>query len=149
MKYVLYILLPVILMACTATGKETKPAKETANVSLVKEVYNRFNRHDWKGMAELYAPTAEFKDPSFGPGVVKQTREEMAKKYSELEQVFPDIKDEVLSVYPSGENVVIVEFISTGTAPDGSRLHLPICTIFTIENELIVKDYTYYDNSKG
>ena len=63
-------------------------------------MYIRFNRHDWKGMAELYAPTAELKDLSFGTVPVKQTREEIAKKYSELKQLFPDIKDEVLSVYP-------------------------------------------------
>ena len=41
---------------------------------------------------------------------------------------------------------MIVEFISTGTAEDGSQFELPICTIFTIENGKITKDFTYYDN---
>lgn len=49
-------------------------------------------------------------------------------------------------MYPSGENHIIVEFVSSGTAPDNSKFELPICTIFTIENGLITKDFTYYDN---
>jgi ketosteroid isomerase-like protein len=55
-------------------------------------------------------------------------------------------QDEIIQVYPSDNNHIIVEFISSGTAPDGSKFELPICTIFTIENEKIVKDFTYYDN---
>jgi len=49
-------------------------------------------------------------------------------------------------MYSSGDKHVIVEFISTGTAPDNSKFELPICTIFTIENKKITKDFTYYDN---
>lgn len=97
-------------------------------------------------MAEMYSETAEFKDPSLGPGIVKQTREQIIQKYRGLNQVFSDIKDEIIQVYPSDNNHIIVEFISSGTAPDGSKFELPICTIFTIENGKIVKDFTYYDN---
>ena len=61
---------------------------------------------------------------------------------------FPDVQDSVVAVYPSGKNNVIVEFISKGTNPDKTKFELPICTIFTIENDKITKDYTYFDNSK-
>jgi ketosteroid isomerase-like protein len=97
-------------------------------------------------MANMYTETADFKDPSLGQGIVKQTREQIVKKYEELSQAFPDVKDEVVSIYPSGDKHIIVEFISTGTAPDSSKFELPICTIFTFENGLIIKDFTYYDN---
>ena len=60
--------------------------------------------------------------------------------------VFPELYDEVIQVYPSGDNHIIVEFVSTGTAPDDSKFELPICTIFTFENGKITKDFTYYDN---
>lgn len=60
--------------------------------------------------------------------------------------MFPDLKDEIKTIYVSGNNNVIVEFVSTGTAPDNSKFELPICTIFTIENGKITKDFTYYDN---
>jgi len=94
----------------------------------------------------MYSPAATFKDPSLGAGVVKQSREDFVKKYSELSDTFPDLKDTVVSIYPSGANTVIVEFVSSGTAPDGSKFELPICTIFEIESGQITKDFTYYDN---
>ena len=121
---------------------------ETDNTTLIKQYFKHFNDHNWAKMAEMYTETSEFKDPSLGIGIVKQTRAETIKKYSELNKTFPDLKDEVIQVYPSGEQHIIVEFLSTGTAPDGSKFELPICTIFTIENGKITKDFTYYDNFK-
>ncbi len=119
---------------------------ETDNTTLIKQYFQHFNDHNWKKMAEMYTETSEFKDPTLGAGIVKQTRAETIKKYSELNKIFPDLKDEVVQMYPSGEKHIIVEFISSGTAPDGSKFELPICTIFTIENEKITKDFTYFDN---
>jgi ketosteroid isomerase-like protein len=122
--------------------------QETTNVNekLIRQYFEHFNKHDWSKMAAMYAETAEFKDPSLGQGIVKQTREQTIKKYSELNQTFPDLNDKIISIYPAGEKYIIVEFISTGTAPDNSKFELPICTIFTIENGIITKDFTYFDN---
>lgn len=118
----------------------------TDNEKLIRQYYDHFNRHDWTAMAALYTDTTDFKDPSLGTGIVKQTRRQIIDKYAELQTTFPDIHDRIVQTYPSGTNQVIVEFISTGTAPDSTKFELPICTIFTIENGLISKDYTYYDN---
>ncbi|WP_266205957.1 nuclear transport factor 2 family protein [Pontibacter kalidii] len=119
---------------------------DNSNVDLVNQYFTYFNNHDWEKMAEMYTETAAFKDPSLGMGTVTQTREQVVQKYCALNEVFPDLHDKVIQVYPSGEQHVIVEFISSGTAPDSSEFELPICTIFTIENGKIVKDFTYYDN---
>jgi ketosteroid isomerase-like protein len=120
---------------------------ETAeNVKIIRKYYEYFNNHEWERMAEMYIEISDFKDPSLGQGIVKQTRQQIIDKYSELSEIFPDVKDEIVQIYPSGDKHVIVEFISTGTAPDGSTFELPICTIFTIENGKITKDFTYYDN---
>ena len=119
---------------------------DSKNVDLVNRYFEHFNNHDWEKMAEMYTDTAEFKDPSLGQGIVTQTHEQIVQKYSELNEVFPDLSDKVIQIYPSGEKHVIVEFVSSGTAPDGSVFELPICTIFTIENGKIIKDFTYYDN---
>lgn len=112
----------------------------------VHKYFDLFNQHNWEGLASMYSPTAEFKDPSLGPGIVKQSRQEFIKKYSSLSESIPDVKDTVVSVYPSGDKHVIVEFISSGTAPDGTKFELPICTIFQIDAGLITKDFTYFDN---
>ena len=119
---------------------------ENKNIDFINQYFEHFNNHDWDSMAEMYVETAEFKDPSLGPGIVKQTREQTIKKYSELNEVFPDLHDEVIQIYPSGDTHIIVEFVSTGTTPDSSKFELPICTIFTIESGKISKDFTYYDN---
>lgn len=117
-----------------------------STTDFVRTYFDTFNRHDWNALATMYSPRAAFKDPSLGTGIVKQSREEFVKKYTELSETFPDLKDTVVSIYPSGANTVIVEFVSSGTAPDGSHFELPICTIFEIENGQITKDFTYYDN---
>ena len=97
-------------------------------------------------MADLYVEITDFKDPSFGTEITKQTRQQTVQKYAEMSKMFPDIKDEVVQMYDSGNNIVVVEFISTGTAPNGTKFKIPICSIYTIENGKIVKDFTYYDN---
>jgi len=78
------------------------------NEAVVRRYFELFNAHRWEDMAALYAPTAQCKDPTLGPG--------------------------------------IVEFVASGTAPDGSPFELPIAAIFTIENGVITHDFTYYDN---
>lgn len=128
----------------TSCNRSCERNKE--NEQLVKQYFELFNAHEWQKLSDLYADNAEFKDPSLGNGIVKQSKNDFVKKYTELNQIFPDLKDQVINIYPSGEKHIIVEFVSTGTAPDLSKFELPICTIFTIENGKITKDFTYYDN---
>ena len=135
------IFLSAMLISCNSADK-----LQAENKALIENYFKLFNSHNWKALSELYVENAEFKDPSFGNGTVKQSKAEFVKKYTELNQVFPDLKDKVIQVYPSGDQHIIVEFVSTGTAPDQSKFELPISTIFTIENGKITKDYTYYDN---
>ena len=125
---------------------ERKESKITDNEQFIKRYFENFNKHDFEKMANMYIETAEFKDPSLGTGIVKQTRKQTAKKYEDLNKNFPNLHDEIINIYPAGAKNIIVEFISTGTAPDKTHLELPICTIFTIENGLITKDFTYFDN---
>lgn len=120
-----------------------KPPEE--NIIIARTVFEYFNQHAWEKMAGLYAEQAEFKDPSFGPGIITQTRQQIIQKYQAMGEMFPDLRDDIVQMYPSGEHYVIVEFVSSGTAPDGTQWTLPICAIFTIEDGQITKDFTYYD----
>jgi ketosteroid isomerase-like protein len=137
MKQSAYILLAALVMSCQPSGGE--------NVEKARAMFDAFNRHDWSAMASFYSEPASFLDPSFGTGYVNKIREETAAKYAEMEKMFPDIHDELVGVYPSGDKVT-VEFISTGTAPDSTKFKLPIITVLTFKDGLIVKDATYYDN---
>ena len=108
-------------------------------------MFGAFNRHDWEAMASHYSDSALFLDPSFGTDYVRQTRTEMVIKYKEMHAMFPDLHDDVVTLVTSG-NRVAVEFVATGTQPDGATFRLPISAMFTIENGKIVRDATYYNN---
>lgn len=136
----------IIFILSVSCNNQNQSTMSTNNEALIEQYFTHFNNHDWKKMAEMYTETAAFKDPSLGPGVVTQTRQQTIEKYQAMSETFPDLHDKVLQTYPSGEEHLIVEFVSSGTAPDGSPFALPICTIFTIEDGLITQDFTYYDN---
>lgn len=146
MKTQLRLLLPIVLLILSAC-KQAPSEQVTRNKELVLRYFSVFNQHDWKELSALYAEPALFKDPVYGVDSVKQTRKNIEQKYGELGNSVINLKDSILNIYPSGDKQVIVEFISTGILPDSSKLYLPICTVFTIENNLITKDYTYYDNA--
>jgi predicted SnoaL-like aldol condensation-catalyzing enzyme len=141
MKNTIFILVLLFLLnACN--NKQEK----SINEKLVKQYFEYFNNHDWNKMASMYADTTDFKDPTLGLGIVKQTHKQTIEKYTELSKIFPNIKDKITAIYPSGDNHIVVEFTSSGYAADSSKFELPICSIFTIENGLITKDFTYFDN---
>lgn len=140
------ILLITILAITACNNANDQIMKTTENEDLVRQYFEHFNNHEWEKMADMYAEISEFKDPSLGQGIIKQTRQQIIDKYSSLNEIFPDLKDEIVQTYPSGDKHIIVEFISSGTAPDGSEFELPICVIFTIENGLITRDFSYFDN---
>lgn len=138
MKANLLTLCVLILASCTS------PETNDQNVNTARAMFDAFNRHDWNTMTKYYSESASFLDPSYGKDYVTKTREETAAKYSEMQKMFPDVHDELVGVYPSGDKVTI-EFISTGTISDSVKFSLPIITVLTFENGLIVKDATYYD----
>jgi ketosteroid isomerase-like protein len=140
MKYATGLLLALLMVGCAAHNDGQD------NAAKARQMFEAFNRHDWNAMAAFYAEPAMFLDPSFGTEYVQQTRKQTAEKYSSMQQMFPDLHDEIAGVYPSGDKVT-VEFVSTGTAPDSSTFRLPIITVLTFDNNgLIVRDATYYDN---
>lgn len=148
----IFVILTVVAAIHSCNQKretKTKPIDENTapnqNIELAKLLFQHFNNHEWQKMAKMYSETAYFKDPSFGTEMVTQTQQETTEKYTELNKLFPDIHDEIIKIYPSGKDHIIVEFISTGTAPDNSKFKLPVCTILTFENGKIIKDFTYYD----
>ena len=140
----LTLLLLTTLLSCNNQNQQNMTHSQ--NQTLITQYFTHFNNHDWTQLAAMYADKVKCKDPTLGPGIVQQTGKELADKYEKLQHIFADLKDAVLQMYPSGDKHIIVEFVSSGTAPDGSKFELPICTIFTIEDGKITKDFTYFDN---
>ena len=143
MKLLLFLLSSFMMASCTvSTQREDKKAEENKN--LIKNLFTAFNRHDWKAMSEMYAEDFESLDPSSGKKRLQQQRKYIVETYSGLQQYSPDIRDSVINLFAE-ENRVVAEFISTGTTAKGEKWMQPICTVFKIENGLIVSDATYYD----
>ena len=117
----LFIALTITIIT-SCTEKNHFSEQQHQNQKIVEKYFEYFNNHEWHKIAEMYIETAEFKDPSLGEGTVKMTRAEMISKYSELNEIFTDIHDEVVQTYPSGKKHIIVEFVSSGTAPDNSKI---------------------------
>jgi ketosteroid isomerase-like protein len=140
MNKLITLMLSLLLAGCQYT-----PDGSSGNLATTKAMFAAFNRHEWDKMASYYSEPASFLDPSFGPAYVNKTRQETASKYADMMSIFPDIHDEIVGIYPSGDKVT-VEFISTGTAADGTKFRLPIVTVLTFQDGVIVKDATYYDN---
>ena len=149
-KYLFLLAFSLSLMACNnSTTTVNVNSQSDKNVALVNQYFEYFNAHEWDKMAEMYTETADFKDPSLGAGIVQQTRQQTKEKYAELQAIFPDLHDQIIQIYPSGEQHVVLEFVSSGTAANGYKFELPICTIFTFDNGKITQDFTYFDNSGG
>lgn len=133
------LILSVLLLSACST-----PTQQNDPVVVANKLFEAFNRHEWKKMAALYSDSALFLDPSFGTAFVRKSREQTIAKYVEMHNMFPNLHDEVVNMFPSGETVTI-EFISTGTSPGGVKFCLPIVSILTIKNGQVIKDATYYD----
>lgn len=145
MQYCKYLCL-LFLALFAACGERQAPNLEIDFTQRVQHYFELFNSHQWEQLSNLYTDTASMKDPSLGVGCIRQTKQEIKIKYQELQKIIPDVHDSIIAIYPSKSNSCTVEFISSGTLPDGSHMKLPICTIFTYKDSLIVADYTYYDN---
>ena len=150
MRNLLFLSLAFFVFSCKQNEEKViiSESNSANNEKVAKELFVHFNNHDWQKMADLYIENAEFKEPTSGMVAQKKSKTQIVKEYTALQQQFGDVQDSVVSVYPSGDKNVIVEFVASGNLPDKSRFQLPICTIFTIQNGKITKDYTYFDNSK-
>lgn len=135
--------IPIVIVAVIAAGCSASTEQEK-NAATAKKLFDAFNKHDWNEMASVYSESAMFLDPSYGIEYASKTRSETAAKYSDMEKLFPDIHDHVVGVHPSGD-VVTVEFVSTGKMNDSVSFKLPIISVLTFKDGLIVKDATYYD----
>jgi ketosteroid isomerase-like protein len=124
-------------MFLSACGTPDTPKDTGETLRTATAVFNAFNNHDWEKMESLYADSVKLEDPAYPGG--KTGKAGMTDFYRSV----PDVYDSVRSILVQG-NTAVVEFVSTGTI-NGEKFTLPICSVLTIENGLVVSDRTYYD----
>lgn len=138
----LYIFTLAVSAACSSSDRA-----QEQNIALTQKMFEAFNNHDWQTMASYYTESASFLDPAFGKDYVTKTQQETAAKYSDMQKMFPDLHDEVVGLYPSGDKVT-VEFIATGSMGDSVSFRLPIVSVLTFKDGKIIRDATYYDQEQ-
>lgn len=124
------------------------------NIAIVKEIYDCYNRRDFKATSKLIDNNAEFLNvPSNvtfkGPEGLQQILEGWRKG-------FPDSKITINNIVGSGD-MVICEFTGAGShtgpfmTPDGEfmptnkKLSLSICEVTRLKNGKVINVRTYYD----
>lgn len=139
----------LIFIQCSCVNNSKMDIVEN-NIDIAKKSFAAFNAHNWEEQASYFSDTCQYIDPSYGDTPVVKSRIEKIEKYLKMEEMSPDIKDEITSIF-GAEDKVVIQFISSGTAKTEQgdyKWSLPICCVFTFQNGLIVKDATYYNRGK-
>jgi ketosteroid isomerase-like protein len=131
----------IILLVCMVSANVSIVFCQD-NTVVVKTIFAAFNKHDWEGMLSFYDTDAVFVDPAFTDPVSDQSI--ILAHHRDIAKYFPDIKDEIKRIFTCGDTVV-VEFVASGKALDGTSFNLPICTVFTFRKGKVIRDATYYD----
>jgi ketosteroid isomerase-like protein len=140
------ILFSIIHAGCSGTAKEerSETVADNKNLERATQMFEAFNRHEWKTMTEFYSDNAVYLDPSYGRKPVPMSKDSIIKKYEGFASYIPNIKDSIITMLASGDKV-LVEFVSVGNTVEGKRFELPISVVLTFKDSLIVQDNTYYD----
>jgi steroid delta-isomerase-like uncharacterized protein len=119
--------------------------------SIVREHMDSENRH------EFDATLATFDHPRYelvATGDVYDGTEEVERYFEETRRAFPDQRNELLALHHS-DDAVLVEAVVRGThrgplrslPPTGRSFELPILSIFLFDDDKLVCERVYFDQS--
>lgn len=127
--------------------------QNSANETLIRELYRIAEVQDSKGFTELFAEDSYFWDVSSGN---KYYGEDIGKTVDVFATAFPDMHRELYELYVlEDENTVIVELSLNGThngplqlasgtlEPTGKTIEVPCCDVFKIENGKVKSFHCY------
>jgi steroid delta-isomerase-like uncharacterized protein len=123
--------------------------------SLIREVYDAFERHDLERLLAFWADDCELVDV---PGETVLTgKEALADFLEDLYRALPDVRVEKLRIV-ADEEAAAVQFHLVGThngtffdrPPSNNVVRWELCSIFDIEaaNNLITREAYYYDRER-
>lgn len=130
-----------MLIACTSVAAGER--KDAATV--VRAMFDAFNRHDAAAMVASYAPHAELLSSDFC--APRRGHEDVRRTYQALFDEVPDIVDTIDEMVVQGDRVAVL-FHSRGTA-GGQSFDMPIAAFITVSDGLIVRDRSVFQPSPG
>lgn len=113
----------------------------------VRQKFAAFDKHDVASIRSLYAQDAILHSPDH-PRLADSVS--IAKTYRSLFALIPDAKDVVKSLDVSG-NKVFSQYVLTGHLKGAidKPIKVSILSVYTVRNNHIVLDDTYYDRKAG
>ena len=116
----------------------------TTNLDTVKRLYDLFNERQWQEIADLYSEKTFVLEPKGKHEYVALHKDEILNWYSSLEKKHPTLKDKILYIEESG-NQVYVQYETYGSYSSGESWKQTAWTIFTMEDWKIAKVATYFN----
>lgn len=137
------LIITIWVSACNSNGSK----------QIIQNHFNALNRHDIKSLVKDYAPNVQVTSTGW-IGIHNGTKELIVDDTRYFHSS-PDLKYDIEHAYFSGDSVVTVVYTSSGTLTNadkntppnmiGKKYILDQCTIFTIHDNRIVREQTYFD----
>lgn len=109
--------------------------------ALIDTLVSAYNRGDVETLASLYRDDITYWSAIGGDQV---GRDEVVGHLHELHELLPDEQMRAETVVTDGE-VVVAEFVSTGTSPAGEPYSLRFTEVFTLDDGAIASIKVYLD----
>jgi len=127
------------------------PSLREKRESIVREHMDSENRHEFDAtMTTFHHPRYEL----IPTGDVYDGAEEVGRYFEETRRAFPDQRNELLALHRA-DDAVLVEAVVRGThneplrslPPTGRAFELPILSIFVFEEDRLVCERVYFDQT--
>ena len=147
-KLMLYFLISSIIPGKHMSQTTIKSAEENRSaIALLDSFANAFNAHDADKIISCMTDDCIF-EASAGPDVNGEKfvgKEAVKKAFEDIFKNYPDARWNDPHHFLSGDRAVS-EWIFTGTKPDGSRIEVAGCVLFTFRNGKISIKNSYRKN---
>jgi hypothetical protein len=129
-----------LLCACQLSQTAELTQAQTDNIRLTKALHAHLNHGDWQAVESLCAETIRYRGRANHFADVDESKAQFLARYRNMLTNAKPGALEIRQLYPAGAYHVIVEGIASGGSPDTT---LPVCLIYTIENNRITRLYAY------
>ena len=113
------------------------------NIGVIRRLYKAIDARDSEGFAELTHPALEWvPDQRLGEEPVRG-REKVIRFFSDLAQMFEDLRTETERVWETGDRVLVFVRVSGSGAGSGPSFDIRIAHLWTLSSGIVVRGEGY------